>query len=52
MTDIPSSPVVRRFVEITFPSFIKEMKRLNDNIERALDYYALEQQITEEEDNE
>ena len=32
----------KRFIEITIPSLVGELNRLNNNIERALDYYSLE----------
>jgi hypothetical protein len=40
-------PTVMRFMEITLPALVKEMARMNENVERALDYYATEQRVPE-----
>jgi len=45
MEDPIDSPMTRRFVEITLPALVKEMARMNDNVERALDYYAVEGRV-------
>ena len=39
-------PTVMRFMEITLPALVKEMARMNENVERALDYYAMEGQLS------
>ena len=45
MEDPLTSPVVRRLLEITLPALVTELSRLNVNVERALDYYALEGRV-------
>lgn len=45
MDDPLTSPTVRRFIEVTLPALVTELSRLNANVERALDYYAVESQV-------
>ena len=45
MEDPIDSPMIRRFIEITLPALVKEVARMNDNVERALDYYAVEGRV-------
>ena len=45
MEDPVDSPMIRRFVEITLPALVKEVARMNDNVERALDYYSVEGRV-------
>ena len=45
MEDPIDSPMIRRFIEITLPALVREVARMNDNVERALDYYAVEGRV-------
>jgi hypothetical protein len=45
MEDPLTSPAVRRFIEITLPSLVTELSKLNANVARALDYYSVDDRV-------